>query len=100
MTYKEWAEEYKKSADMIKEKISSLKEQLAHAAVDDLREINYRISVLYRMYLDCMDTANILRSRKGDAFCKERSLFRLKYSNRCPVTYRMIKVRPIREYSV
>ena len=68
MTYKEWAEEYKKSADMIKEKISSLKEQLAHAAVDDLREINYRISVLYRMYLDCMDTANILRSRKGDAF--------------------------------
>lgn len=68
MTYIEWADEYKRSADMIKEKISGLKEQLAVAAADELKEINYRISILYRMYLDCMDTADILRARKGVAF--------------------------------
>lgn len=68
MTYSEWAEEYKKSADAVKEKILILKEQLAYAAADELKGINNRISILYQMYLDCMDTANKLKSRKGVAF--------------------------------
>ncbi len=68
MTYKEWADDYKKSADMIKERIAVLKNQLITAPVDELREINCRISSMYQMYLDCMDTAKNLRFRKGVAF--------------------------------
>ena len=68
MTYSQWADEYKQSADMIKEKISGLKNQLTTAPADELRELNFRIATLYRMYLDCMDTAKTLRVRKGVAF--------------------------------
>ena len=68
MTYKEWADDYKKSADMIKERIAVLKNQLITASVDELRELNYRISSLYQMYLDCMDIADTLIVRKGVAF--------------------------------
>ena len=68
MTYQEWADEYKKSADMIKERIAVLKNQLITAPVDELREINCRISSMYQMYLDCMDIEKKLRVRKGAAF--------------------------------
>lgn len=66
MTYKEWSEEYRKSAEMIKEKISILKEELKTAPLSMLKSINSRISILYGMYLDCNSTANILGARKGE----------------------------------
>jgi len=68
MTYSQWADEYKQSADMLKEKITVLKAQLLTAPVEQLRELNFRISTMYGMYLDCMDTAKNLRKRKGAAF--------------------------------
>ena len=68
MTYSQWADEYKQSADMLKEKIAVLKAQLLTAPVEQLRELNFRISTMYGMYLDCMDTAKNLRKRKGAAF--------------------------------
>ena len=68
MTYSQWADEYKQSADMLKEKITVLKAQLLTAPVEQLRELNFRISTMYGMYLDCMDTAKNLRKRKGVAF--------------------------------
>lgn len=68
MTYQEWADEYKKSADMIKERIAGLKNQLLSAPVDELGEIKYRIASMYQMYLDCMDIEKKLRVRKGTAF--------------------------------
>ena len=68
MTYSQWSDEYKQSADMLKERIAVLKEQLLTAPAEQLRELNFRISTMYSMYLDCMDTAKILRIRKGVAF--------------------------------
>ncbi len=68
MTYQQWGNEYKTTADIIKERIANLKKQLITASVDELRELNYRISSLYQMYLDCMDIADTLIVRKGVAF--------------------------------
>ena len=68
MTYQQWGNEYKTTADIIKERIANLKKQLITASVDELRELNYRISSLYQMYLDCMDSADTLIVRKGVAF--------------------------------
>ncbi len=68
MTYLEWADQYKQSADILKERIAVLKGQLLTAPVEQLRELNFRISTMYSMYLDCMDTSKKLRKRKGVAF--------------------------------
>lgn len=65
MTYKEWSEEYLKSAEIIREKIAGLKEELKTAPLSKIVTINSRISILYRMYLDCYSTANILGARNG-----------------------------------
>lgn len=65
MTYKEWSEEYLKTAAIIKEKIASLKEESKTAPLSMVKSINSRISLLYGMYLDCNSTANILAARKG-----------------------------------
>lgn len=68
MTYLEWAGEYRESAFTLKERIANLKEQLLTAPADELQNLNFRISVMYQMYLDCMHTADILQKRKGVAF--------------------------------
>ncbi len=68
MTYKEWAEEYFESAGRIKEKITELKIALLTVPAEQLQDINFRISSLYQMYLDCMHTAENLVKRKGVAF--------------------------------
>ncbi|MGN0470672.1 MAG: hypothetical protein ACI4GV_07135 [Acutalibacteraceae bacterium] len=65
MTYSEWSQEYLRSAEMIKEKISKLKAELETAPLSMIAPINSRISILYGMYLDCNSTANILAARKG-----------------------------------
>ncbi len=68
MTYKEWAEEYFESAVTIKGKIKELKNSLLTAPTEQLKDINFRISSLYHMYLDCMHIAEDLTKRKGVAF--------------------------------
>ena len=68
MTYAEWAKEYLDSAAQIKENMTVIKQQLPTAPVSELKDMNFRISVLYQMYLDCLSTANILKKRKGVAF--------------------------------
>ena len=68
MTYSQWADEYKQSADILKEKIRVLKGQLLTAPAEQLRELNFRISTMYGMYLNCMDIYKDLRKRKGVAF--------------------------------
>ena len=69
MTYQEWADEYKESADKLKERIGELKEELLTAPAAKLADITNRINILYSMYLDCMDTADILRKKKGEIGC-------------------------------
>ncbi len=66
MTYKEWADEYFKSAENLRERISLLKNELKTVSPDKLAELNDRINIMTGMYYDCMDTAKLLASRKGE----------------------------------
>ena len=66
MTYKEWADDYLRQADIIKGKLITLRDQLCTAPCTELKELNHRIGLLYKMYLDCMHTAEILNRRKGE----------------------------------
>ncbi len=68
MTYSQWAQEYFDNADRIKGNINAIKQQLPTAPVGELKEMNFRISVLYQMYLDCVNIGNTLKKRKGIAF--------------------------------
>lgn len=68
MTYQEWAEEYRESAAILRERVAALREQQKTAAPSELKELDFRIQTMYMMYLDCMRTANILGKRKGGSF--------------------------------
>lgn len=68
MTYSEWAQQYIDSAVTIKGNILAIKQQLPTAPAHELKEMHFRISVLYGMYLDCMKIAGKLKKRKGIAF--------------------------------
>ena len=67
MNYILWSQEYFKEANIIKDKLSSLKLELStcHQSAA-INEINRRMAVLYNMYLDCIHTAKLLKSR-GEA---------------------------------
>ena len=65
MTYEQWAGEYKASAELIKKKIDRLKLEAKIAPASEIRELDFRISTLQSMYIDCMKTAGILMKRKG-----------------------------------
>ena len=65
MTFKEWSDEYRKSAEILDEKIHKLKKELKNAPVDMLSSIEGRIGIMYQMYLDCRKTSDILALRKG-----------------------------------
>lgn len=66
MTYKEWADEYKASADNIYAHIKSVKEEQKKAPIKDIPLYNDRLRILKDMYCDCMIVAKILRQRKGE----------------------------------
>ena len=66
MTYKEWASEYTRNAEVLKKQIEQLKRELIKAPISELKELNFRISTMYKMYLECMHTADILTKRKGE----------------------------------
>lgn len=65
MTYEQWAGEYRESAEKIKKKLDLLRLEAKNASVSDMRELDFRISTLQSMYIDCMKTAGILIKRKG-----------------------------------
>ena len=66
MTYAQWAGEYLESAEKIKSRIECLRREQRTADPGELKALDWRISVLYGMYLDCMHTAEILNRRKGE----------------------------------
>lgn len=68
MTYQEWAEEYRESAEILKQRIEARKQERQHAHPGAIKELDFRIRTMYLMYLDCMRTANLLEKRKGGAF--------------------------------
>lgn len=65
MTYEQWAGEYRESAELIKKKLDLLRLEAKNASASDMRELDFRISTLQSMYIDCMKTAGILIKRKG-----------------------------------
>ncbi len=66
MTYKEWANEYYESAMALKKRMSKLKEDMKSASNNALAEMSNRLTVMYGMYRDCMETADLLATRKGE----------------------------------
>lgn len=68
MTYSEWAEEYRQSAEQVKQKISDLRAERDTVSALQQRSIDNRIKILYGMYLDCMHTYEILARRRGITF--------------------------------
>lgn len=65
MTFVQWGQQYKNTADIISEKIERLKLEVKTAPVSQLKEYDFRISTLKSMYIDCMKTAGELKKRKG-----------------------------------
>lgn len=66
MTFNDWSNEYYTTAEILNQKIHILKKELKTAPVDMLSSIEGRIGIMYQMYLDCRNTANILALRKGN----------------------------------
>lgn len=65
MTFQEWADQYLETAENIDRRIKELKQEEKTAPPAQLQEYHRRIMLLYGMYLDCMHTADDLRTRKG-----------------------------------
>lgn len=65
MFYKSMYKEYSKQAEILRVHIKILKTQSVKATNFEKEKINYRISVLYPMYLDLLHTAQYLK-RKGE----------------------------------
>ncbi len=63
MNYTLWSQEYFKEAQILKEKVSSLKHQLKTSNDISISETNRRIAILYSMYLECIHTAKTLQKR-------------------------------------
>ena len=63
-TNKEWAQEYKDTADMITETLAAVRLERKTAPPSKLDECDFREKTLYRMYLDVMETYHDLVKRK------------------------------------
>lgn len=62
----QWGNEYLQESLAIKAKIELLKQENKTAAPSASKELNYRIGLLYSMYLDCKHTGLLLQSyQKG-----------------------------------
>ncbi len=66
MTYKEWADQYYESAMTMKERMNKLKKDMKSASSSALAEMSNRLMVMYGMYRDCIETANLLAARTGE----------------------------------
>ncbi len=66
MTYKQWAQEYLDTADILNERVRGLVQYRKTAPAKELRELNFRIGTMRSMYIDCVKTASDLSGRKGE----------------------------------
>lgn len=66
MTYKEWAEQYMNDAAVIGERIRTLRAQVPHASLSELKELDFRIKTLSDMYHDSIRVAKQLVNRRGE----------------------------------
>lgn len=70
MDFFEWGEEYLQESKVIKARVDTLRRLLKTADAEQAKELNYRICLLYSMYLDCRGTGRLLQRRargKGGA---------------------------------
>lgn len=65
MTYQEWADDYLNESNKLKAKISEIKEQMPSMPVQALQLAEQRVSSLYTMYLECLQTYRLLSKRTG-----------------------------------
>ncbi len=63
MFYKSMYKEYSKQAEILRVHIKILKTHCVKATDFEQEKINYRISVLYPMYLDLLHTAQYLKRK-------------------------------------
>lgn len=63
MFYKSMYKEYSEQAEILRVHIKILKTQCVKATSFEQEKINYRISVLYPMYLDLLHTAQYLKRK-------------------------------------
>ena len=68
MNYEEWSNQYSLQATKIKKHIKVLKNQLKGKNASQSKDLNYRISLLYPMYLELRHTGKFLKS------CKRREI--------------------------
>lgn len=61
MTIEELAKEYEQQADILQNKIDGLKPLLLVYQGEDLFMLRKRIKILYDMWLECKETADILK---------------------------------------
>ncbi len=66
MTYKQWAEQYYRSAEILKKKAAELKQKIKSASEEQLAELTNNLRITNEMYYDCMSTAGELVWRKGE----------------------------------
>lgn len=65
MDFIAWGEEYLQEARALKARTDLLRRQLLSAAAAERKELNYRICLLYSMYLECRSTGRLLQSYGG-----------------------------------
>lgn len=65
MNYIEWSKEYFIDAEKIKQRLDVLKAERKYARVENIKNLNRRITMLYSMYLECKHTGRLLYNRAG-----------------------------------
>lgn len=66
MDYKKLASEYFTEATILNSYIKNLKREVKNKNAHDLNELNYRISLLYQMYLELKHTGEYLNKCRRD----------------------------------
>lgn len=61
MNYTNWSLEYDEEAQLLKEHMKKLRQELKHKKSSDVKEINRRLSLMYPMYLEMKHIAQHLR---------------------------------------
>ena len=62
MNYKQWSEQYFLQASELNHYLKKLKRQLTNKSDSDAKDLNYRISLIYPMYLEMKHTGKYLKS--------------------------------------
>lgn len=61
MNYKDWSNQYYLQEKSLKEYIKKLRTKTRVARPSELKDLNYRISLLYSMYLEVKHTGRYLK---------------------------------------